>query len=109
MAEVKFLITELEGKEFQSFAHQARLALGYPPEFALTSEITTKNFDGQSIVEMAMSAASDLAPLVTTLVGYIIAKRGEIKIKKGENEYHFKNINKKDVFEIIDKLKENEK
>lgn len=106
MAEVKFLIAELEGKEFQSFAHQARLALGYPPEITLNSEITTKNFDGQSIVEMAMSAASDVAPLVTALVGYIIAKRGEIKIKKGKTEYHFKNIKKTDVFDIIDKLKD---
>ncbi len=106
MNSVTFVVDSIDKNGFALFARETRLALGYSPEVEFGREEISKNFDGGAVVEFIYNISENLSPLLTGLAAYVIARRGEIRVKIGENEYHFKNIKKSDVFDIIEKIRD---
>ncbi|WP_041927037.1 hypothetical protein [Methylocystis sp. SC2] len=58
--------------------------------------------DAVNIMQAIVPLVQVSAPIVTGMLGYIIARRGEVEIVKNGNTYRFKSINKDDMKAIVD-------
>ncbi|MER9936515.1 hypothetical protein [Mesorhizobium sp. M0088] len=84
-------------KAFAGHWDEIRAAEGIPPDFVLPQADEVERFDAGAMAEWLVPLTSAVGPIITGVLGYLVAKRGEIEI----GEMKFKNISVSDIKEII--------
>ncbi|RWM39907.1 hypothetical protein [Mesorhizobium sp.] len=85
------------GREFSEHWDEIRAAEGIPPHYKLPAPDDVERFDAGAMVEWLVPLTSAVGPIITGVLGYLVAKRGEIEI----GEMKFKNISVSDIKDII--------
>ena len=78
-------------------------------EFELSDGISTQGFSGAEVVEWAVPAVAALTPIVTAVIGYLIARaNGEVEYSDGERTYKFRNLTPEKAKEFLALFRERE-
>ncbi|MER8788039.1 hypothetical protein NKH71_09255 [Mesorhizobium sp. M0983] len=85
------------GREFAEHWDEIRAAEGISPDHKLRDSDDVERFDAGAMVEWLVPLTNAVGPIITGVLGYLVAKRGEIEI----GEMKFKNISVADIKEII--------
>ncbi|WP_162915175.1 hypothetical protein [Desertibaculum subflavum] len=89
--------------DFRQFWKHLRMAEGLPATYDLQTPQLVDRFDGAALAEWIVPLAEHGSALVGVVLGYLIARRGEIEI----GDKKFKNIsiqNVKEILNILDNL-----
>ncbi|WP_170359695.1 hypothetical protein [Ruegeria arenilitoris] len=78
--------------ETRSFWKDLRVAEALEPESDLGEPIHSDNFDGTALAAWVVPLASSIAPILAAVFGFLVAKRGELEIQKGDTTFRMKNI-----------------
>lgn len=92
------------GEEFRRFWSELRVSDSLPPEFELGAPAEIAKFDGQSLYEWLIPVAQTIAPVISAVLGYLAAKKGEVEIRSKENILKFKNLTPKQIAAVVDAL-----
>lgn len=92
------------GSEFRQLWKDIRLQEGLNSDADLPDAIESDNFDGSSFVEWAVPLLDSITPIVTCLVGYLVAKRGEIEIERNGSKVKMKNMKASQLEKVIQAL-----
>lgn len=93
--------------DFTDLWKDIRLQEGLEQTFDLSDPVESDNFDGVGFVEWVVPITKAIAPLITGLFGYLVAKRGEIEIDRDGTKIRMKNMKASQLKEIIAALDEN--
>lgn len=89
---------------FSSFWKEVRSAEGYNSDSDLKEAEELSRFDGASLAEWVLPLTEALPAILTGVLGYLVARRGEIEI----DGMKFRNVTAKQVREILAILDEYE-
>lgn len=88
-------------EEFSSLWKDLRISEGLDSSFDLAAAAQSENFDGSEFTEWLVPLVSASTPLITALLGYIAAIRGEIEIERKGTRLKMKNMKASQLAEII--------
>lgn len=94
-----------EAREFARIWKELRLADGLEPRHDLDDQVEVENFDGAVVVQWIVEMSGAIAPILTGMLGFLIAARGEIEYEKDGEKIRIKNLKPsqiKEVLKIID-------
>jgi hypothetical protein len=87
--------------EFLTFWKDLRVAEGLDQEIDLGEPVLSDNFDGAAVAAWVISISPVVAPVLTAIFGYLIAKRGELEVQKGDTTIRMKNLKPSQVKEYL--------
>lgn len=87
--------------EFQSFWKDLRVAEALDQEIDLERPVMSDNFDGAAVAAWVVSISPYVAPIVTAVFGFLVAKRGELEIQKGDTTIRMKNLKPSQLKEFL--------
>ncbi len=79
---------------------QLRLVEGLSPEFDLTGGEMLDRFDGTALIEWVMPASEAILPILTAVLGFLSARRGEVEYTTGDKSWKFRNVRPRDIERI---------
>ena len=82
---------------FRSFWGEIRSAEGFTSEFNLPRPEEVSRFDGASLSEWIIPLSHAVSPILTCVLGFLVARRGEIEIDGKK----FRNVTAKQVRQIL--------
>lgn len=101
MAEIVLRVpTDLVG-EFQTFWKELRVAEALDPKVDLTEPTTSDNFDGAAVAAWVLEITPYVAPVLSAVFIYLVAKRGELEIQKGDTTIRMKNLKPSQLKEFL--------
>jgi len=68
----------------------------------LPKPILSDNFDGASWASWTLELSKAIAPIVTLIFGFVVAKRGELEITKGDKTIRMKNLKPSQLKEFLE-------
>ncbi|MCH8488963.1 MAG: hypothetical protein LAT81_03395 [Oceanicaulis sp.] len=72
-------VPKAQAHEFEHVWKDLRLADGLTPEHDLKEPIEIENFDGAVLVQWLVDVTTAVVPIITGMLGYLIAARGEFE------------------------------
>jgi len=89
-----------------------RASEGLEPDADLAKPETMSRFDGATLVEWALDLTKDISPILTGILGFLVARNGEVEFRKGDRIYKFRNLRAnqiRQVMNVIDELSSDSK
>ncbi|WP_299632074.1 hypothetical protein [uncultured Roseobacter sp.] len=87
--------------DFQVFWKDLRVAEALDQDIDLGEPILSDNFDGAAVAAWVVSISPYIAPVITAVFGYLVAKRGELEIQKGDTTIRMKNLKPSQLKEFL--------
>ncbi len=103
--EVRVRVPSDQAHAFALHWKDLRIAEGLSAQYDLGKPVQAENFDGTALVEWVVPVVAASAPVITAVLGYLIASRGELEIERDGKKIKLKNIKPsklKELLEIID-------
>ncbi len=75
------------------------------PEADLGSASETRGADGAWLYQWTVQMAPEVVPIVTAILGFLIAKRGEIEITSKGQKLKFKNMKPRQIAEVLELIR----
>ena len=101
MAEIVLRVPSDLAGDFQIFWKELRVAEALDPEVDLVKPITSDNFDGAAAAAWVLEITPYLAPVLSAVFIYLVAKRGELEIQKGATTIRMKNLKPSQLKEFL--------
>jgi hypothetical protein len=98
-------LSQEHSNEFRQFWREIRIASGYPANVDLAEPEEVARFDGAALAEWIPLLTDAVKTIMPAILGYIIAKRGEVEIDGKK----FKNISVQDIERILSMVKNEKK
>lgn len=92
------------GYDFRVHWSELRLVEGITSEHELGDSDEISQFDGATLAEWIIPLSEAITPILTCVLGFVVARRGEIEI----NGMKFKNVTSKQVKEILEVIEAHE-
>lgn len=96
-SEVLIRVPAEDAADFRLLWSQLRMAEGLPPALDLHGGERLERFDAAALVEWVVTLAPVATPIVTAVLGYLVARRGEIEVRAGSNVLKFKNMTPRQI------------
>lgn len=106
MAEIVLRVPSDLVADFQTFWKELRVAEALEPEADLTAPTISDNFDGAAVGAWVLEIKPYLAPVLSAVFTYLVAKRGELEIQKGDTTIRMKNLKPSQLKEFLAALDE---
>ncbi|NVJ91537.1 MAG: hypothetical protein HWE34_07755 [Methylocystaceae bacterium] len=97
-------LPEEKTDDFTQIWEELRIATGYSVNDKLPKPEQTEGFDALTLTEWLIPLYEHSSTLISAILGYLIARKGEVQIGK----YKFKNMSATDIEKILKIIKENE-
>lgn len=78
-----------------------RIAEALDSDNDLGEPVLSDNFDGGAVAAWVVSVSPYTAPIITAIFAYLVAKRGELEIQKGETTIRMKNLKPSQLKEFL--------
>jgi len=101
MSEIVIRIPADVAGDFQTFWKDLRVAEALDQSNDLGEPVLSDNFDGGAVAAWVVLITPYIAPVITAIFGYLIAKRGELEIQKGDTTIRMKNLKPSQVKEFL--------
>jgi Mg2+/Co2+ transporter CorC len=98
--QVVIRISKTFASEFASMWDEIRSVEGFDAEEMLEKPQEMERFDAATVVEWVVQLTDAVGPILTGVLGYLVAKKGEVEI----DGMKFKNISVNDIKKIIEIL-----
>tara|TARA_R110002111_G_C5999385_1_gene372956 strand:- start:2442 stop:2771 length:330 start_codon:yes stop_codon:yes gene_type:complete len=102
MTNVVIRIPEEWSDEFVNLWRQLRLIDGGDVELDLGPGDSVEPFDGQAFAEWVIILSDSSIPIMTAILGFLVAKRGECEISSEDKVYKFKSMKTSKIREVMD-------
>jgi hypothetical protein len=109
MASVTLRIPEEWTNELKVFWRQLRIIDGASSDLDLVDEVPVEPFDGQALSEWLVPLTQASTPILTGILGYLVARKGELEIHDGDKRRKFKNMSPSQIREVMDILENHKK
>ncbi|MEP3232264.1 MAG: hypothetical protein ABJO30_05505 [Hyphomicrobiales bacterium] len=86
---------------FRDHWKDMRIAEALDPEVDLGEPVLLDNFDGAAVAAWTVSMSPYIAPIVTAVFGYLVAKRGELEIQKDDTTIRMKNLKPSQLKQLL--------
>lgn len=90
-------IAKVDAGDLTSLWDEVRAAEGLPPSEMLPEPEELERFDAGALAEWVIELTQNSTPIITGVLGYLVARRGEVEI----GGMKFKNMSIKQIKEII--------
>ena len=91
--------------ELTSLWDEIRGVEGIDPEYMLANPQEVERFDAATAVEWIVQLTESAGPILTGVLGYLVAKKGEVEI----DGMKFKNMSVRDIEKIIQIIRSKKK
>jgi hypothetical protein len=105
MADVLIRVPAEFEHEFTTLWKQLRLFEGLDSSADLDNRESVDRFDGHALAEWVVTLSSAVTPLVTAVLGYLAARRGEVVIKEGDSIQEYRGFSPSEIETIYNALK----
>lgn len=100
-SDVIIRLPEENSGDLRELWREARIASGYAVNYDLENPELAERFDAAALAEWLVPMAEHVPALLSAVLGYLVAKRGEVEF----GPYKFKNMSAEDIEKIIQLVK----